>query len=166
MMTNAVICLSDRKRAREIARTAGRGYLYSLVCLYHDTMPKPDYAPTWPEPPHAVGTEEDVDRLIEAGWLLCGTPDEVSEQIAKYQDVGCDQLVFGIPNEGFEPDEVKEMLELFGDKVIPEYDPDPVHSTTRYREAAARKYPDFAGPVPDVSVEVVPTSALTPISTT
>jgi alkanesulfonate monooxygenase SsuD/methylene tetrahydromethanopterin reductase-like flavin-dependent oxidoreductase (luciferase family) len=47
MMTNAVICLSDRKRAREVAMREGRGYLYSLVCLYHDTMPKPEYAPTW-----------------------------------------------------------------------------------------------------------------------
>ncbi len=40
MMTNAVICLKDRARAREIAMTAGRGYLVTMVNLYHDTMPK------------------------------------------------------------------------------------------------------------------------------
>ena len=40
-----------RERARQIATRPDRGYLYSLVCLYHDTFPKPDWAPVWPEPP-------------------------------------------------------------------------------------------------------------------
>ena len=161
MMTNAVICLSDRKRAREIAKMKGRGYLYSMVCLYHDTMPKPDYARTWPEPPHDPPADDAaLDALIEAGWLLCGTPDEVAEQIEKYQTVGCDQLVFGLPGEGLEREEIFELLELFGDKVIPEYDKDPVHSTDRYRETAQRKYPDFAHEPPDVKVEILPPTAL------
>jgi alkanesulfonate monooxygenase SsuD/methylene tetrahydromethanopterin reductase-like flavin-dependent oxidoreductase (luciferase family) len=160
MMTNAVICLGDRKRAREVAKRVGRGYLYSLVCLYHDTMPKPDYAPTWPEPPHAPpASDEDLDRLIAGGWLLCGTPDEVSEQVAKYQQVGADQVVFGLPSDSLAVEEVHEMLELFGTKVIPEYDRDPAHSTTRYREQAAPKYPAFTSDVPDVSVSVLPTNA-------
>jgi alkanesulfonate monooxygenase SsuD/methylene tetrahydromethanopterin reductase-like flavin-dependent oxidoreductase (luciferase family) len=163
MMTNAAICLSDRKRAREIATTRGRGYLYSLVCLYHDTMPKPDYAPVWPAPPLDPPTEDTLDELIEAGWLLCGTPDEVCEQVEKYQTVGCDQVVFGLPGDGMAHDEALEMLELFGTKVIPEFDPDPVHSTTRYRQTARRKYPDFAEPVPGVGVEVLPTNALLPL---
>ena len=160
MMTNAVICLGDRKRAREVAKRSGRGYLYSLVCLYHDTIPKPDYAPTWPEPPYAPpATDEELDRLIAEGWLLCGTPDEVCEQVEKYQSVGTDQLVFGLPSDGLEVEEVHEMLELFGTKVIPEYDRDPVHSTTRYRQTARPKYAAINGPVPDITVEVLPTNA-------
>jgi hypothetical protein len=124
-------------------------------------MPKPDYAPTWPEPPHPPpADDETLDRLIEDGWLLCGTPDEVCEQVARYQTVGCDQVVFGLPSDSLTLDENLEMLELFGTKVIPEFDKDPVHSTTRYREQAKRKYPDFAGPVPDIEVEVLPTNAL------
>jgi alkanesulfonate monooxygenase SsuD/methylene tetrahydromethanopterin reductase-like flavin-dependent oxidoreductase (luciferase family) len=161
MMTNGVVCLSDRKRAREIATTVGRGYLYSLVCLYHDTMPKPDYAPVWPAPPLAPPAADDVlDELIAAGWMLCGTPDEVCEQVEKYQRVGCDQVVFGVPNDCLAHDEVLEMLELFGTKVIPHFDRDPVHSTTRYRQTARRKYPDFESPIPDVKVKVLPTNAL------
>jgi alkanesulfonate monooxygenase SsuD/methylene tetrahydromethanopterin reductase-like flavin-dependent oxidoreductase (luciferase family) len=160
MITNAVICLGDRKRAREAAFRVGRGYLYSLVCLYHDTMPKPDYAPTWPEPPIPPPADEDaLDALIEGGWLLCGTPDEVCGQIEKYQTVGTDQLVFGLPSDGMEPAEVHEMLELFGTKVIPEYDKDPVHSTTRYRRTATPKYAPFSRPIPDLSVEVLPSNA-------
>ena len=56
-----------------------------------------------------------------------------------------------------------EMIELFGSKVIPEYDKDPVHSTDRYRAQAKPKYPKFGHPVPDVSVEVLPSSALLPL---
>ncbi|HZR11929.1 MAG TPA: LLM class flavin-dependent oxidoreductase [Acidimicrobiia bacterium] len=161
MMTNAVVCLSDREKARTIAKTRGRGYLYSLVCLYHDTMPKPEYAPVWPQPPlDPPATDEMLDELIAGGWLLCGTPDEVCEQVDKYQSVGCDQVVFGLPNDGMAHEDVLEMLELFGTKVIPEFDKDPVHSTTHYRKTAKRKYPEVAGSVPDISVEVLPSNAL------
>ncbi|MHB1785668.1 MAG: LLM class flavin-dependent oxidoreductase [Acidimicrobiales bacterium] len=159
MMTNGVICLSDRNRARQIATTAGRGYLYSLVCLYHDTIPKPEHAPAWPDPPHRPPSEEVLDELIEAGWLLCGTPDEVCEQVEKYQTVGCDQVVFGLPNDGIAHEEVLEMLELFGTKVIPEFDKDPVHSTTRYRQSAVAKYSPFNSAVPDIKIEVLPANA-------
>ena len=164
MMTNAVVCLSDRKRAREVAMSAGRGYLNTMVNMYHDTMPPQKHAVVWPNPPFAIPDEATLDTLIEAGYLLCGTPEEVNEQIAKYQEVGCDQLVFGIPNEGLEHDEVIEMIELFGTKVIPNYDGDPEHSTTRYRRNAKRKYPDFAHPLPEgLDVSIIPTNALLPL---
>lgn len=162
MMTNAVICLEDRKRAREIALSPGRGYQYSLVALYHDTMPKKEGAPVWPEPPFAIPDEDVLDKLIAAGALLCGTPEEVTEQLAAYQDVGCDQVVFSMAPECATPDEAIEMIELFGGQVIPEFDKDPVHSTTRYREEAVRKYPDFVNDVKDLSVEVIPTNAVLP----
>ena len=164
MMTNAVVCLADRKRAREIALSAGRGYLNTMVNLYHDTMPPQPGAVTWPGAPYAIPDEATLDALIDAGYLLCGTPDEVLEQIGRYQDVGCDQLVFGLPNEGFEHEEVLEMIELFGTKVIPELDDEPIHRTTRMRATAKRKYPDFANPLPDgLDVSVIPTNALIPL---
>ena len=160
MITNAVICLSDRDRARQVAMRPGRGYLYSMVCLYHDTMPRPVHAPVWPHQPPAIPDEETLDRLIAEGWLLCGTPDEVAEQVERYHSVGADQLVFGLPADCVADEEVHEMLELFGTKVIPEFDRDPVHSTTRAREHAVRTYPDFAGPVPEITVDALPTNAI------
>jgi alkanesulfonate monooxygenase SsuD/methylene tetrahydromethanopterin reductase-like flavin-dependent oxidoreductase (luciferase family) len=162
MMTNAVICLEDRDRAREIALSIGRGYQYSLVGLYHDTMPKKEGAPVWPQPPQRIPDQDVLDQVIAGGNMLCGTPEEVCEQLAAYQDVGCDQVVFSMAPEGMERDEVFEMLELFGTKVIPEYDKDPVHSTTRYREQAVPKYSQFNHPVPDVSVRALPTNAVLP----
>jgi hypothetical protein len=71
--------------------------------------------------------------------------------------------VFGLPGEGLEHEEVLEMLELFGDKVIPEYDPDPVHSTTRYRQTAKTSFSQFSQPVPDIDVEILPVTALLPL---
>lgn len=164
MMTNAVICLSDRKRAREIALTAGRGYLVTMVNLYHDTMPKSPDARTWPTPPIGLPHDEELlDQLIAGGYLLCGTPEEVCEQVVRYQQVGCDQVVFGLPGEGMAHEEILEMLELFGDKVIPEFDNDPTHSTTRYRQQAIRRFPEFSHPVPDINVEIIPNTALLPL---
>jgi hypothetical protein len=82
----------------------------------------------------------------------------------RYGDVGCDQVVFGLPGEGMEHEEILQMLEVFGDQVIPEFDKDPVHSTTRYREHARPVYPEFNNPVPDIHVEILPPSALLPLS--
>lgn len=164
MMTNAVICLADGKRAREIAMSEGRGYLNSLVALYHSTIPPQKGGVTWPERPRAIRNEEELDFAIDNGYLLCGTPEEVLDQIAKYQEVGTDQLVFGIPNEGFEHEEVLEMLELFGKHVIPEFDKDPEHRTTKARATAQRKYPKFTKIDPNVArPEVIPTNAMLPI---
>ncbi len=164
MMTNAVVCVGSRERAREIAMSSGRGYLNTMVNMYHDTMPPQPGAVKWPHRPRAIEDEATLDYAIDAGYLLCGSPDDVLEQIAKYQEVGCDQLVFGIPNEGFEHEEVLEMLELFGTKVIPEFDTEPEHRTTRMRREAKRKYPDFANPLPEgLEVEVIPTNALIPL---
>ena len=132
MLTNSVLCMKDRDRARAAATQLNRGYLFSLVCLYHDTFPKPDGAPVWPEAPRSLSDAE-VDAAIEAGALLCGTPEEVCEQLKAYERVGCDQLVFGFPN-NLNHEESLECIELFGREVIPEFDKDPMHSTDRYRQ--------------------------------
>jgi hypothetical protein len=108
-------------------------------------------------------TPELLDMVIDMGLMLCGTPEEVSEQLQTYHDVGADQVVFGLPGEGIEHDEILECLELFGSQVIPEHDKDPVHSTARYRATGTPKFPEFAFPVPDLSVEVIPTNALLPL---
>lgn len=168
MMTNSVICLEDRERAREIAKAKGRGYLVTMVNLYHDTMPKSPDAITWPDAPISSSlewTDEILDAVIEGGFMLCGNPEEVCEQVAAYESVGCDQVVFGLPIEGMHHHEVEEMLEVFGDKVIPEYDKDPVHSTTRMRETAQPKYQPFNHPLPDEAsqVTIIPDTALLPL---
>jgi alkanesulfonate monooxygenase SsuD/methylene tetrahydromethanopterin reductase-like flavin-dependent oxidoreductase (luciferase family) len=156
MMTNAVLCFEDREKARKLALERVSGYLVTMVNLYHDTMPKSPDAITWPEPPRTVrdsigdgDPDEVLDHLIAGGHMLVGNPEEVCEQIEAYKAVGCDQLVFGLPGD-LHRDEIIELLEVFGDRVIPEHDPDRVHSTDRYRATAKPKYPRFSKPLPDV----------------
>jgi alkanesulfonate monooxygenase SsuD/methylene tetrahydromethanopterin reductase-like flavin-dependent oxidoreductase (luciferase family) len=136
MLTNAVVCLKDRDRARQAATRPDRGYLFSLVCLYHDTFPKPPGAPVWPEKPAMLDISM-VDHLTKSGGLLCGTPDEVCEQLVAYEKTGVDQLVFGFPN-NLTMDEARETIELFGEKVIPQFDKDRMHRTTRFRQSVGR----------------------------
>jgi alkanesulfonate monooxygenase SsuD/methylene tetrahydromethanopterin reductase-like flavin-dependent oxidoreductase (luciferase family) len=135
MITNSVVCLEDGKRAREVAADMGSGLLQSLVFRYHDTFPKPPGIPDWPtvlpDP-----TPEEVEFRIQEGYLLCGDPDEVLEQVKRYESIGADQIVFGLPVDmPFEA--AVESIRLFGKHVLPKLDPDPVHRTTRFREAAA-----------------------------
>jgi alkanesulfonate monooxygenase SsuD/methylene tetrahydromethanopterin reductase-like flavin-dependent oxidoreductase (luciferase family) len=168
MITNSVICCETREEARQIALRNGRGYLVTMVNMYHDSMPKSQDAITWPSAPLSLkdlsGGDDDalLDAIIDGGNMLCGTPDEVAEQIARWGEVGMDQLVFGMPVEGMHREEVLQCLELFGDKVIPQFDPDRTHSTDRYRATAKPKYARFNPPLPD-GVEwptVIPESAL------
>lgn len=135
MITNSVVCLEDGKHARAVAADMGSGLLQSLVFRYHDTFPKPPGVPDWPtvlpDP-----TPEEVEFRIKEGFLLCGDPDEVLEQVKGYESIGADQIVFGLPVD-MPFDAAVESIRLFGKHVIPKLDPDPTHRTTRFREAAA-----------------------------
>ena len=123
----------DGQKARESFMKSGQNYLVSNVYRYHDTFPRPKHVPAWPEvlPP---ATPEMVELAIQYGGVICGTPDEALEQCRRWASTGVDQLVFGIGPAPIE--ETLTTIELLGKHVIPKIDTDPVHSTTRYREAA------------------------------
>jgi alkanesulfonate monooxygenase SsuD/methylene tetrahydromethanopterin reductase-like flavin-dependent oxidoreductase (luciferase family) len=163
MMTAGMVCLSDRRRAREIALEAGRGYLPSMVALYHDTLPERPNSVRWPNPPFQIPDEATLDHLLENGYFLCGDPDDICAQVSRFDHIDIDQLAFGVPAEGLHPDEQLEMIEVFGKQVIPEFDRDPAHSTDRFRETAQPKWPPFNGPVLDISVSVLPSNARVPL---
>ena len=95
--------------------------------------------------PHRV-TDDMVDALIQGGLLLCGTPEDVCEQLEAYSGIGIDQLCFGVPN-NCTYEETLEMIELVGKHVIPEFDKTPdVISTDVYRARAVPKFPTFNDP--------------------
>ena len=68
--------------------------------------------------------------------MLCGDPDEVLEQVKRYESVGCDQLVFGLPL-NMPWDAAVETIRLFGEHIIPKLDTDPEFRSNRFRQAAA-----------------------------
>ncbi len=157
MMTNAVICLEDREEARAMAKRNLRGYRVTMVNMYHDSMPKSPDAVVWPNAPQRFELDDaTLDMAIAGGYMLCGNPEEVCEQVVAYQEVGCDQVCFGTPDEGYTHEQTLEMIEVFGKYVIPEFDEDPVHSTTRYRETAQPRFSVFNGDVDPIVDRAVP----------
>jgi alkanesulfonate monooxygenase SsuD/methylene tetrahydromethanopterin reductase-like flavin-dependent oxidoreductase (luciferase family) len=134
MVTSQMLCLEDGQRARDIACNMTSGYQNTLVFHYLDTFPKPEGIPDWPtlipEP-----TPEMLDQAIAAKLVMVGTPDEVSKSVKEYEDAGADQVCFGMLSTTMPIDVAVEAVETFGKHVIPEFDKDPVHRSTRMREA-------------------------------
>jgi alkanesulfonate monooxygenase SsuD/methylene tetrahydromethanopterin reductase-like flavin-dependent oxidoreductase (luciferase family) len=136
MVTTQLLCLEDGQRARNLGADMGMGYHRSLLLRYLDTFPRPAGIPEWPallpDP-----TPAEIDASIAAGDSAYGTPEEVEVAIRKYVDAGVDQVVFGLLSSSMERDLANETIETFGKHVLPAFDTDPVHRTTRQREAAA-----------------------------
>jgi alkanesulfonate monooxygenase SsuD/methylene tetrahydromethanopterin reductase-like flavin-dependent oxidoreductase (luciferase family) len=130
--------MEDRRAARALAMKMGSGYHTSLVFRYLDTFPRPAGVPPWPEL-IPEPTAESLEERIAAGNRLVGDPDECARGVQMYADVGCDQLIFGLLASAQPQETALGTVELFGRHVIPRFDRDPVHSTTRMREAAARR---------------------------
>jgi alkanesulfonate monooxygenase SsuD/methylene tetrahydromethanopterin reductase-like flavin-dependent oxidoreductase (luciferase family) len=134
MVTTTAFVDEDSGRARRSALDSGMTYLQSNVFRYHDTFPHPEGVPYWPDLLPDL-TPEGLDFAITGG-LICGDPDEALRQCRAWESAGADQLVFGT---GMATQEQQlETIRLMGEHVIPKLDTDPVHRTTRFREAAAK----------------------------
>jgi alkanesulfonate monooxygenase SsuD/methylene tetrahydromethanopterin reductase-like flavin-dependent oxidoreductase (luciferase family) len=137
-ITTSFMCLEDRDEARELMTRSGNGRQQSLVFKYLDTFPKPSWVPEWPEEIPDPTLEQ-----IEAGWQsgasVVGTPDECAEALQKWADIGVDQLIMGPSGSVYSHDLLERTVKLFGDEVIPRFDTDPEHSTSRYRREAAER---------------------------
>ena len=134
MVTSAAFVDEDGKKARQSAVDAKLNYLQSNVFRYHDTFPHPAQVPVWPDliPDYKA---EDIDGLAGMGALICGDPGEALAQCQRWESAGIDQLVFGVGCATKE--QTIETVRLIGEHVIPKIDTDPLHRTSRFRDAAA-----------------------------
>ena len=89
--------------------------------------------PYWPDllPDYTV---EMLEGMAQVGAVVVGTPDDALEQCRRWESAGADQLVFGVGTASKE--DTLETIRLMGEHVIPKIDTDPIHSTTRYRDAS------------------------------
>jgi len=78
-------------------------------------------------------TPDEIDASIAAGDTPYGTPEEVEIAIRKYADAGVDQVVFGLLSSTMTRELACETIATFGKHVLPVFDTDPVHRTTRLR---------------------------------
>ena len=140
MVTTQMLCLEDGGRAKQIATEMTTGYHTSNLFRYLDTFPRPDGIPEWPalipEP-----TLDQIEQAVERGLMAIGSPEEVDRCVARYESTGADQLVFGMLSTTMPVEVAVEAVETFGRHLIPAYDKDPVHSTTRQREQQVRPQP-------------------------
>ena len=134
MITTQMLCLEDGGRARQVLRDADIGYYLSLVFRYLDTFPRPPGIPEWPAT-IPDSTLEQIDEQIKDRRIAVGDPDEVAATIQRFADTGADQLSFGMLSSSIDIEVCEEAVATFGKHVLPRFDTDPLHSTTRQRQA-------------------------------
>jgi len=134
MVTTQMLCLEDGGRARDIFSDLDIGYYISLVFRYLDTFPRPPGFPVWPDLVPDQSREQ-INKQIASGDIAVGDPEEVSKAIQRFADIGADQLSFGMLSSSMTGETCNEAIATFGKHVLPQFDKDPVHSTTRQREA-------------------------------
>jgi alkanesulfonate monooxygenase SsuD/methylene tetrahydromethanopterin reductase-like flavin-dependent oxidoreductase (luciferase family) len=124
----------DRDQARRDFLAGGNNYQMSQVFRYHDTFPRPEGFPQWPAVMPDL-TEEMLDAFIGLGAAIVGDPDDIITQVKAWEATGADQLLMlrGVKTK----EETLRMIKLMGEHVIPKFDLDPEHSTTRQRREAA-----------------------------
>lgn len=129
-----LLCLEDRNRAIDLWTDIGASHYQSLVVRWLDSIPLPvevDRANfTVPEP-----NATDLVADVAAGRRSLGAPEDVARSVERWESAGADQLIFGVLNNTLPLEIAQESLELFGRTVLPDFDRDPMHSTTRQREA-------------------------------
>jgi alkanesulfonate monooxygenase SsuD/methylene tetrahydromethanopterin reductase-like flavin-dependent oxidoreductase (luciferase family) len=136
MVTAAAFVAEDREDAVRSMTNGRLSYLQSNVFRYHDTFPRPDWAPAWPEliPDPTI---DEVREQVGASGMVVGDPDDALTACQEWADAGADQLVFG---QGMATqEEALETIRLIGEHVIPKIDKDPEHRTTRLRREAGAK---------------------------
>ncbi len=135
-VTTSFMCLDDGDEARDWMTRSHNGYQQTLLFHYLDTFPKPPFVPEWPEQ-IPDPTLEQIKAGVKTGAAIVGTPDECAAGLQYWADVGVDQIIMGPSGSTYSHDLLERAVKLFGDEVIPRFDTDPEHSTSRYRREAA-----------------------------
>ena len=145
MVVTNMICMEDREQAFEVAISSGMNYYTSLQMHWLDNIPKPDGFPVWPEliPEPTI---DQIKKAAEIGMVVVGDPDDCAKAVQRWVDIGADQLCFSPTTNNMDQDSIVASMELFGREVIPRFDTDPVHRTTRMRAAAGESVAGSAAP--------------------
>jgi alkanesulfonate monooxygenase SsuD/methylene tetrahydromethanopterin reductase-like flavin-dependent oxidoreductase (luciferase family) len=132
LCVSSVFCMEDGDEARRVMTTCDEAYFQGLFLRWLDTFPRVDGLPdVLPEPTVADFEQRLVDRTAAVG-----DPDEVATVARAFEDVGCDVLCFTGLMGTMPVERAVASIELVGREVVPRFDHDPVHRTTRARDAA------------------------------
>ncbi len=138
-VTTNMFCLPDGDEARALFCNARTEYFAQLFFGWLDSIPRPAGMPKdGPIPALPPTTSEQLKAGLKAGGRQVGSPEEISDVIQMYEDIGVDQLIYSPLTMTMDQKHVLRSIEAFGKHVLPKFDKDPVHSTKRQREAALR----------------------------
>jgi len=138
-VTTNMFCLEDGDEARWLLSRARTEKYAELFFQWLDSIPRPAHMPksgpvTMPAP-----TPEQLKARLKTGSTLVGSPEEIAAVIRVWEQLGVDQLIFSPLTMTMDQKDVLRSVECFGKHVIPKFDRDPVHRTTRQREAALKQ---------------------------
>jgi len=131
----AFLCLEDRDEAFRIHSQSGGSYYVSLLYRWLDNIAMPPGVPQWPDVLPEPSPDE-VEAMSRAGLAMVGDPDDCARVIQMYEDIGIDQIILSPLTTTLDYETAVKSLELFGTEVVPTFDTDPVHRTTRMRQRA------------------------------
>jgi alkanesulfonate monooxygenase SsuD/methylene tetrahydromethanopterin reductase-like flavin-dependent oxidoreductase (luciferase family) len=133
MVTTKAFIHEDAAQAFAGAAAAKMNEVQSQSFRYHDTFPHPEGVPAWPAVIPDFSPELMRD-MAKVGSVICGDPDQALQQVRMWESAGADQLVFAM-HPGAPDDTIFDTIRLLGEYVVPKVDHDPVHRTTRFRQA-------------------------------
>jgi alkanesulfonate monooxygenase SsuD/methylene tetrahydromethanopterin reductase-like flavin-dependent oxidoreductase (luciferase family) len=133
MVSTLAFVAEDAADAVRSLAAARPMYLQSHLFRYHDTFPRPPGVPPWPQ--LIPDISEDMARhAVGLPGSVIGDPDDALRACLEWEATGVDQLVIGIGTGTLA--ETLETIRLLGTYVIPKLDLDPMHRTSRFRQAA------------------------------
>ncbi len=139
-VTTNMLCLEDGEKARHLYAGAKVEAFTQVFFKWLDSIPRPKgLPPTGPVPKLPPTTPEQLKEGLKVGGRQIGSPAEIIEVIKMYEAIGVDQLIYSPLTMTLDQKQVLRSIETFGKHVLPVFDKDPVHSTTRMREASLKK---------------------------
>ncbi len=138
-VTTNMFCLDDGDEARRLYAGAKVEAFTQYFFNWLDSIPRPAGLPKeGPIPKLPPTTPEQLKAGLAVGGRQIGAPEEIESVIRMYEELGVDQLIYAPLTLTLDQKYVLQSIETFGKHVLPKFDEDPVHSTTRQREAALK----------------------------
>jgi alkanesulfonate monooxygenase SsuD/methylene tetrahydromethanopterin reductase-like flavin-dependent oxidoreductase (luciferase family) len=138
-VTTNMFCLDDGDEARTLYAGAKVEKFTEYFFSWLDSIPRPKgMPPTGPVGPIPATTTAQLKAGLAGGGRQIGSPEEIIPVIRMYEEIGVDQLIYAPLTLTLDQKHVLRSIETFGKKVLPVFDKDPMHSTTRQREAALK----------------------------
>jgi alkanesulfonate monooxygenase SsuD/methylene tetrahydromethanopterin reductase-like flavin-dependent oxidoreductase (luciferase family) len=135
-VTSQMFCLADGDQARHHFSKAKTGKFLEYFFKWLDSVPRPAGLPATGPVKIPEATPAELLQRTRAGGYMIGSPEEIAASIRRYEEIGVDQLIYAPLTMTMDQKLVLDSIETFGKHVLPQFDRDPVHRTTRLREAA------------------------------